>query len=320
MAVYTHVDRETLEALLERYAIGALISHEGVREGVENTNYFLTTAQGRFFLTLFEKRVEEVDLPYFLGLMSHVAAKGVAAPAPVADRSGGVLQRVAGRPAVIITFLDGKARMSPSPADCRAAGATLARLHLAAADFAGARANALGPDGWRTLAARCGADADRCAKGLAAFIAGERAHIDADWPKELPRGQIHADLFPDNVFFSGEDVSGVIDFYFACTDYLAYDLAVTLNSWCFPQHRWDRASATAMIEGYEAIRPLAQAEKAALPLLMRGAALRFLLTRLYDWLNQDPNALVTVKDPLEYRDLLQFLRDAAPESLYAPPA
>lgn len=319
MAVYTHVDRQTLEALLDRYAIGALVSHEGVREGVENTNYILHTKQGRFVLTLFEKRVEETDLPFFLGLMGHVSAKGLAVPAPVSDRAGVVLQRIAGRPAVIITFLDGKARMSPSPVDCRAAGATLARFHLAAADFERSRKNALGPVGWKSLAERCAAGADRCASGLAELIAGELAAVDTAWPSTLPVGPIHADLFPDNVFFSGENVSGVIDFYFACTDFLAYDLAVTLNSWCFPTRRWSRESATAMIEGYESVRPLLRDERKAMPRLMRGAGLRFLLTRLYDWLNQDPNALVTVKDPLEYRDLLLFLRDAEPESLYAQP-
>jgi len=316
VAVYTHVDRPTLEALLERYDIGAPVSFDGVREGVENTNYSLVTEQGRFFLTLFEKRVAEADLPYFLDLMGHAARKGVPAPAPIPDRTGATLQRVLGRPAVIISFLDGKARMAPTAEECRAAGRMLARFHIAAADFNATRANALGPEGWKTLAAKCKADADNCAPGLSALIDESLGDLLAGWPSDIPSGQIHADLFPDNAFFKGEDVSGFIDFYFACTDYLAYDLAVTLNSWCFLERSWRAGSAAAMIDGYETVRALSDEERAALPILMRGAALRFLLTRLYDWLNQDPAALVTVKDPLEYRDLSLFLRDAVPESLY----
>ncbi|MEQ8935153.1 MAG: homoserine kinase [Amphiplicatus sp.] len=316
MAVYTHVDRPTLEALLERYDIGALVSFDGVREGVENTNYSLVTEQGRFFLTLFEKRVAEVDLPYFLDLMGHAARKGVPAPAPLPDRSGVTLQRVLGRPAVIISFLDGKARMAPTAAECSAAGRMLAQFHLATADFPATRVNALGPEGWRTLTAKCAQEADRCAAGLRGMIEASLTELGSAWPSNIPSGQIHADLFPDNVFFKGGEVSGFIDFYFACTDYLAYDLAITLNSWCFLERIWRPESAAAMIDGYQSVRPLSPEEHAALPVLMRGTALRFLLTRLYDWLNQDPAALVTVKDPLEYRDLSLFLRDAAPESLY----
>ncbi len=316
MAVYTHVDRPTLAALIARYDIGGLSSFEGVREGVENTNYSLVTEQGRFFLTLFEKRVAEADLPYFLDLMGHAARKGVPAPAPIPDRAGVVLQRVLGRPAVVISFLDGKARMAPTAEECRAAGEMLARFHCAAADFPAMRANALGPAGWKKLAEKCAAEADRCAPGLRALIGESLRDLEARWPAAIPSGQIHADLFPDNVFFKGDAVSGFIDFYFACTDYLAYDLAVTLNSWCFLDRAWRAQSAAAMIAGYESARTLSPEERAALPVLMRGAALRFLLTRLYDWLNQDPAALVTVKDPLEYRDLALFLRDAAPESLY----
>ncbi|MEE2691932.1 MAG: homoserine kinase [Pseudomonadota bacterium] len=317
MAVYTHVDRATLAGFLDKYAIGSLTSFEGVREGVENTNYSLVTDQGRYFLTLFEKRVAESDLPYFLDLMANASRNGVPAPAPIPDKRGVVLQRMLDRPAVIISFLEGKARMKPSVEDCRAAGAMLARLHNATADFKSSRANALGPKGWNALAVACAEGADRCAHGLQRLIGDSLANLDLHWPKALPVGQIHADLFPDNVFFSGDEVSGVIDFYFACTDFLAYDLAITLNSWCFVDRAWRPRSAAAMIEGYKSIRPLRREEVEALPTLMRGGAIRFLLTRLYDWLNQDASALVTVKDPLEYRDLLLFLEDAAPESLYA---
>lgn len=320
MAVYTHVSADDVRALLADYDIGALVAHEGVAQGVENTNYILVTDRGNFVLTLFERRVDAEDLPYFLGLMAHVAARGVPAPAPVADRKGVTLRRVRGRPAVIITFLEGKARMTPGPAECREAGALLARLHVAGADFAMSRRNALALEGWRAIAARTGTGADRCAAGLASLIDTELAALGPVWPTGLPQGAAHADLFPDNVFFEGATASGAIDFYFACTEQYAYDLAICLDSWCFPGRRWRADSAAAMIDGYRSVRALNGAELAALPKLMRGAALRFLLTRLFDFLHQVDDAVVTVKDPLEYRDLLVFLKDAGPESLYGPPA
>ncbi|MBB5518662.1 homoserine kinase [Amphiplicatus metriothermophilus] len=313
MAVYTHVDEAEAKALLGRYDLGGLLALRGVAEGVENTNYVLDTERGRFVLTLFERRVRKADLPYFLALMSHLARKGVPAPNPIPDREGTALQNVCGRPAVIISFLEGRANMRPGPAQCRQAGALLARLHTAGADFPLHRANDLGPNGWRALAERCAGQSGRCAPGLDALIAEELSALARAWPQSLPAGAAHADLFPDNVFFRDGAVSGVIDFYFACTEFYAYDLAVCLNSWCFLDRRWSADNAAAMIAGYREIRALSSAERAALPILLRGAALRFLLTRLYDWLNQVEGAIVKVKDPLEYRDLLILHRAAAPK-------
>lgn len=304
MAVYTHLSRSELNALVSAYDIGAPVAFAGIAEGVENTNYLVQTERGKFILTLFEKRVHEADLPFFLELMAHLSAKGVAAPTPIRDRSGAFLSRVHGKPAVITSFLPGKSRRSPRPIDCRKFGETLALLHQAVADFPLQRENALALGGWRALFENCRREADRCAGGLSALIEDELAFLGANWPASLPRGVIHADLFPDNVFFEGSDVSGVIDFYFACTDYFAYDLAVAMNAWSYIEGEWRNENAEALIDGYSANRRLSAAENEALAVLLRGAALRFLLTRLYDWLNQVEGAVVTVKDPLEYRNIL----------------
>lgn len=310
MAVYTHVPAEALSALLAGYELGAATSFKGIAEGVENSNFLLETPAGRFILTLYERRVAEEDLPFFFALTGHLAARGLPVPRPVPDRAGQVLQRVCARPAAIVEFLPGVSVSAPTPAHAAAAGAALARLHLLSDDFAGQRPNALGPAGWRSLAERMGSAADQIAPGLAAAIAEELDELLRRWPADLPRGAIHADLFPDNVLFLGENVSGLIDFYFAATDLRAYDLAVMHVAWAF-----DPASdllrpdiAEALQAGYETVRRLAPAERAALPLLARGAALRFLLTRAWDWLNTPAGALVARKDPLAFWRRLRVLQ------------
>jgi homoserine kinase type II len=304
VAVYTHVSEGALRALLAEFEIGGLVDFAGIAEGVENTNYVVRTDSGKFILTLFERRVREADLPFFIALMEHLSAKGVAAPRPIRDREGKLLKSVCGRPAVLTSFLPGKMRAAPTVDECRAFGAVLAGLHRAVADFKMARDNALGLAGWKRLASLCGDDAERCAPGLGALIEDELAFLSAHWPRDLPCGVVHADLFIDNVFFDGADVSGVIDFYFACTDYFAFDLAICVNAWSSVGGAWRNDNGEALLEGYARVRPLSGSERAALPVLRRGAALRFLLTRLYDWINQVEGALVTVKDPLEYRDIL----------------
>lgn len=304
MAVYTHVSEAELGAFLRDYDLGALVDFAGIREGVENTNYLLRTETGKFILTLFEKRVLEEDLPFFAALMEHLSAKGIAAPTPIQDRAGVSLRRLCERPALITSFLPGAKREPPSPNDCRSFGAALAQLHNAVGDFPMSRSNPLGLAGWRRLAQSCAGQADRCAPGLDNLIKEELAFLSANWPVRLPTGVVHADLFTDNVFFDGGSVSGFIDFYFACTDYFGYDLAISLNAWSFVNGAWRVENAGALLKAYASARILSEAERSALPILLRGAALRFLLTRLYDWLNQVEDALVTVKDPLEYRDIL----------------
>lgn len=317
MAVYTEVTAELLAAHLAGYDVGRLVEHKGITEGVENTNYRVTTDRGRYILTLYEKRVDPADLPFFLGLMEHLAARGVVCPLPVRDRSGAMLGTLAGRPAALVTFLDGAWPRTQSIAQCAAVGEALGRLHVAADGFALTRRNALGIAGWRPLFRRFETDADRIAPGLAGMIADELDHLHRVWPGTLPTGVIHADLFPDNVFFQDGRLSGLIDFYFACNDARAYDLAVSLNAWCFtPDVAYDREKGRAMIAGYQRIRPLDESEADALPTLARGAALRFLLTRAYDWLNTPPDALVVPHDPIAYLKRLTAHRAMADAGAY----
>lgn len=317
MAVYTEVGEEELADFVARYDIGSVLSFKGIAEGVENSNYLLVTDSGPFILTLYEKRVDAADLPFFLGLMNHLAASGETCPTAVADRDGALFGQLAGRPAAIITFLQGVWIRRPRREHCSAVGAALARLHLAAADFALSRRNALSLDGWGALVAETAGQADDVRQGLAADIGGELDFLHDQWPKELPDGVIHADLFPDNVFFLGERLSGVIDFYFACNDMLAYDLAICLNAWCFEADRsFNVTKGRALLTGYDEVRALSGAELDALPLLARGAAFRFLLTRLNDWLKVPPGALVTPKDPMEYHAKLRFHREAESAAAY----
>jgi homoserine kinase type II len=317
MAVYTEIGDEELRAFVALYDIGEVLSCKGIAEGVENSNFLLTTEQGNFILTLYEKRVAPADLPFFIALMDHLAHQGVASPTPVRARDGEALRELCGRPAAIVTFLNGMWPRRIEPFHCAALGGALAGLHRAGASFAMRRRNDLGPGGWRRYYEACSARADEVQAGLAAELGEELGFLEAAWPRRLTSGVIHADLFPDNVFFRDRKVSGLIDFYFACTDFLAYDLAICLNAWCFePDGSFNVTKARLLVGQYRAARPLAAAELAALPLLARGSALRFLLTRLYDWLNQTAGALVRPKDPLEYLRKLRFHRGIATPGAY----
>lgn len=308
MAVYTSVSRGDLDEFLRAYDIGPPIRFSAIAEGIENSNYRLETAQGRFILTLYEKRVREEDLPFFLTLMNHVREYGLPCPRPVPGRDGIVLRRLKGRPAALVTFLPGKSSEQPDETRTRAAGAVLAQLHEAARDFPGSRTNALGPSAWRGLFQDCRPGADTVTPGLGSAIRNELDFLARTWPVDLPTGIIHGDLFPDNVLYEDVEVSGVIDFYFAAVDMLAFDLAVCLNAWCFGPEGFLPDHARALVGGYESVRPLTAAERAALPVLARGAAMRFLLTRLYDWLHPEPDALVTPKDPLGFLERLRFFQ------------
>jgi len=307
MAVYTDVSDEELEAFIASYAIGALTSFKGIAEGVENSNYLVHTESGRYILTLYEKRVRAEDLPFFLALMQHLATRGITCPLPVRDRDGHTLKKLAGRPAALITFLEGLWVRRPGIEHCAALGEALGRFHLAGMDFPMQRKNDLSLPGWRTLFGSIGSGADTVKPGLAGVIEKELRYLEQHWTGDLPQGVIHADLFPDNVFFLGDKVSGLIDFYFACNDMLAYDVAVCLNAWCFESDgSFNVTKARALLEAYERVRPLTKAELDRLPTLARGAALRFLLTRTYDLLNTDAGALVKTKDPNEYLRKLRF--------------
>ena len=307
MAVYTDVTAEDLSDFLSSYGIGELLSYKGIAEGVENSNYLLHTSAGYYFLTLYEKRVAVKDLPFFLGLMAHLAKHGISCPQPVVNTNGIALGTLAGRPAAIIDFLEGVWPRRPNATHCAAVGQVLAKMHLAGADFSMTRPNALSVSGWRPLFDQAAARADSVQHGLSDLLAAELDHLEKSWPKSLPQGVIHADAFPDNVLFLGDKLSGLIDFYFACNDALAYDVAICLNAWCFEiDHSFNVTKARAFLNAYTRERKLSAAEQQALPLLARGASIRFLLTRLVDWLNVPPGALVRPKDPLEYVRKLRF--------------
>lgn len=307
MAVYTDVAVDDLVDFLKGYDIGELLSYKGIAEGVENSNFLLHTSGGYYILTLYEKRVAADDLPYFLSLMAHLAQRGIRCPQPATNRNGDVFGALMGRPAAIINFLEGVWPRRPNATHCSGVGEALAKMHLAGADFPLVRANPLSVAGWRPLFERAAPRADSVQHGLGDFLAEELDYLERHWPIDLPQGVIHADLFPDNVFFLGDTLSGLIDFPFACNDILAYDVAICLNAWCFePDHAFNVTKARALLGAYRRVRVLSEAEQDALPLLARGAALRFLLTRLVDALNVPAGALVRPKDPLEYVRKLRF--------------
>ncbi|UUX48720.1 homoserine kinase [Nisaea acidiphila] len=307
MAVYTSVSDDDLETFLKAYDIGDPLSFAGIAEGVENSNFMVRTTTGTYILTLYEKRVDPDDLPFFLNLMNHLSAKGLSCPEPVRTRSGEMLASLNDRPAAVVTFLDGVWHRKVSPAHCYALGGELARMHDLGGDFSMVRENNLSVASWRPLLESCGPQSDGVKPGLYAFLEQEITFLEQNWPKDLPRGVVHADLFPDNVFFLGDKVSGFIDFYFACTDMLVYDLAICLNAWCFETDgSFNVTKARQMISSYDAVRKLSDAEMAALPVLARGSATRFLLTRLYDWINHPEGAFVKPKDPMEYHRKLSF--------------
>lgn len=313
MAVYTDVSDEDLQAFAAQYELGAVVSCKGIAEGVENTNYLLQTlpdgAEGpdSYILTLYEKRVRLADLPFFLGLMEHLAANGISCPTPIHGRDGAALRQLCGKPAVIVSFLSGMWPKRPTAQQCGALGTALANMHIAGASFEMSRANNMAFDGWQILLDASRERAGEIEPGLAETLTEELIYLEANWPQDLPTGVIHADLFPDNVFFLGDNLSGLIDFYFACNDFLTYDLAICLNAWCFESDgSFNITKARTLLRRYAEVRPLNTAEFAALPLLARGSALRFLLTRLYDKLYHDEEALVRPKDPLEFLARLRF--------------
>ncbi len=307
MAVYTEVSDDEIQAFAASYGLGEVLSFKGIAEGVENSNYLVVTSSGQYILTLYEKRVQPQELPFFLGLMEHLAAADFICPTPLRDLEGANLRELCGRPAALVTFLPGLSVRKPQAKHCELAGRALAELHERGKSFDIRRKNALGPDGWLPLFNRFAEQADDIDQGLAQAIADELDILLPSWPQGLPGGVIHADLFPDNIFFRGDEFSGVIDFYFACNDFFAYDIAVCLNAWCFEaDYSFNITKGRALLRGYQSVRELTADERSALPLLARGSALRFLLTRAYDWLNTAPDAFVKPHNPLEYLRRLRF--------------
>ncbi|MNH84722.1 Homoserine kinase [compost metagenome] len=319
MAVYTDITETDLKHFLAQYDVGELTSYKGIAEGVENSNFLLHTTKDPLILTLYEKRVEKSDLPFFLGLMQHLSERGLSCPLPLPRRDGELLGELSGRPAALISFLEGMWLRKPEAKHCREVGKALAGMHLAGEGFEIKRPNALSLEGWKVLWEKSAERADEVETGLEAEITAELAYLEAHWPKNLLAGVIHADLFQDNVFFLGDELSGLIDFYFACNDLLAYDVSICLNAWCFEKDgSYNVTKGSALLEGYCSVRPLSDEEREAMPVLARGSALRFFLTRLYDWLTTPEGALVVKKDPLEYLRKLRFHRQISSVAEYAP--
>jgi len=316
MAVYTEIDDDALIAFMAAYDLGEVLSCKGIAEGIENSNFLVTTTQGPYILTLYEKRVQIEDLPFFLGLMDHLAAHGVPCPVPLRTKSGETLRALSERPAALISFLPGMWPKRPSVQHCRQVGEALAQFHVAGENFHIERENALGVSAWRSTLQAAGPDVDQIEAGLFDKLAHDLGRLEDIWPSDLPVGVIHADLFPDNVFFRQDHLSGLIDFYFACNDAFAYDIGICINAWCFePDMSFNVTKARRLLQGYQSTRPLSAQEISALPLLAEGAAMRFLVTRLYDWLNTPQGAFVTPKDPREYLKKLEFHRQVkGPES------
>lgn len=327
MAVYTHLGAEELSRLIAEFDVGELISAKGIAEGVSNSNWLIETTgkagkATRFILTMYEFRIELEDLPFFLSLLDHLAAKGCAVPRTIHDRSGALYRMIDDKAVALIEYLPGVSLSEPTAAQARAVGAALAQMHLAAADFSGSRANAMGLAEWRRLTSECGHDGlSAIDPHLAELVERELPLLESGWPQDLPQGVIHADLFPDNVLMLHDTVTGLIDFYFACTDTFAYDVAVTHAAWCFDNagRNFKPDVSAALLEGYESVRPLGNAERAALPLLARGASLRFTMSRAYDWLNTPADALVVKKDLMAFARRLEFYADPANSALFDQP-
>lgn len=313
MAVFTPVSAEALAGFLNRYDVGTATSFKGIAEGVQNSNFLLDTDRGtRYFLTLYEDRIDADDLPYFLALTTHLADRGLPVPRPIPDRGDRILQMLCGRPACLIEYVPGVSVTAPTPADAFATAAAMGAMHRALADFTLVRANEHGPAGWRRLTGAIGERFGAVSPGLSGIVDDELGALAARWPDALDHATIHADLFADNVLLLGGKVSGLIDFYFACTDIRAYDLAVMHAAWCFSPdgRRYHPAIAAALFAGYRSEHPLTDAEVAAFAVLCRGASLRFTLTRAYDWITTPADALVTKKDPMAFARRLMWYRGA----------
>ena len=317
MAVYTELTAETLARLIGAYDVGELVSAKGIAEGVSNSNWLIETTSGRYILTMYERRIDLGELPFFLGLLDHLSAKGCPVPRTIHDREGAAFRWLDDKAVALIEFLPGVSIDHPTPQQARAVGAALAGIHLAAQDFGQHRPQALGLASWRETACECTfAGMEGISEGLGLAVFAELDHLDAHWPQGLPSGVSHCDLFPDNVLMLGEKVTGLIDFYFAANDAFAYDLAVTHAAWCFAEAgRTYRADiSAALVEGYQTVRQLTRAEMAALPTLARGAAMRFITSRAFDWIDTPADAMVTRKDPTDFLRRLTWYKNHGREA------
>ena len=310
MAVYTKLSKNDLENFFSKYNLGKLINYKEIEEGIENTNYFIKTEKGQFILTLYEKRVEEKDLPFFIGLMKNLFDKKFPAPEPVINKNGNYISEIKGKKAAVISFLKGRAKNILNPNHCYEVGLYTGKLHLITKDLPGKRNNELSVVSWRKIYNKVKNNCEKIHPNLTKIIEKNLKIIENKWPKKLPSGIIHADLFPDNIFFDNEKLTGIIDYYFSCKDFYAFEIAICLNALCFEGKNenlsFNVTKAKKFIDGYSSIRKLSNEEKDSLKILCQGAAMRFLLTRVFDYLNLTEGAIVKIKDPLEYLKRLEF--------------
>tara|TARA_Y100001970_G_C14193357_1_gene836668 strand:- start:650 stop:1600 length:951 start_codon:yes stop_codon:yes gene_type:complete len=307
MAVYTSIDVQTLNNFLKKYNIGELLGYEGILEGVENTNYKITTIKNKFILTIFEKRVNEEELPFFIELQHHLSKKNIKCPRPIADKKNNYVNVMKEKKCVIMSYLEGEKLHDVKPKHCLQLGEEIANMHLCTSDFTLSRKNNLDQSNWKSIFRKCQSAENHKYYQFYTLIENELIFIEKNWPKNLPSGVIHADIFQDNVFYIKEKLTGLIDFYFACNDYYAYDLAICINAWCFNNNGdFDSEKFNSIISGYNNLRKLNEEEYKYIRILMRGAAVRFLLTRLHDELYHPKNAFVEPKDPIEYLNILKF--------------
>jgi len=310
MAVYTKLSEKDLESFFTKYDLGKLVSYEGIKEGIENTNYFIKTEKGNFILTLYEKRVDEKDLPFFIGLMRNLFDKNFPSPEPIINKNGNYISEISGKKAAVVSFLEGNAKKILTPADCNQVGVNSAKLHLITKSLSGKRGNKLSINSWRKLYNKVKKDCSKIHPNLTHVVEKNLDEIEKKWPKNIPSGIIHADLFPDNIFFNNNNLSGIIDYYFSCNDFYAFEIAICLNALCFEGKKenlsFNVTKAKKFIDGYSSVRKLNEDEKKSLKILCQGAAIRFLLTRVFDYLNLTEGALVKIKDPVEYLKRLEF--------------
>ena len=310
MAVYTKLSENELEVFFSKYNLGKLLNYKGIKEGIENTNYFIQTEKGKFILTLYEKRVEEKDLPFFINLMRNLFDKNFPSPEPIINKNGNYISEILEKKAAVVSFLDGYAKKVLNPNDCREVGINAAKLHLITKDLTGRRENKLSINSWRKIYIKVKKNCSKIHPNLPEIIEKNLDEIEKNWPKNIPSGIIHADLFPDNIFFKNNKLSGIIDYYFSCYDYYAFEIAICLNALCFEGKNenlsFNVTKAKKFIDGYSNIRKLTEREKKSLKVLCQGAAIRFLLTRVFDFLNLTEGAIVKIKDPVEYLKRLEF--------------
>ena len=310
MAVYTKLEKEEIDNFFSKYNLGKIYDYHGIKEGIENTNYLIKSEKGKFILTLYEKRVDASDLPFFMGLMRNLNDSKFKCPEPIINRNGNYISEIKNKKAAVVSFVEGSAKKKLSPNNCYEIGVETARMHKITQNIKGKRPNTLSLNSWSNIYSKIETECSNIDKTLSYTIKNSLAEINKNWPKNLPSGIIHADLFQDNIFFKNDKFSGFIDFYFSCYDFYGFEIAICINALCFDGYKenlsFNATKAKKFIDGYSSIKNLDEKEKMNLKVLSQGAAMRFLLTRVFDYINLRKGAIVAIKDPMEYLKRLEF--------------